>query len=69
MKTLGESCHELEKVLSCIEDDCQLILTSLDKFEGYVGSYAIGRLIRKLTILGAWIIAQAESLYEQHNRQ
>jgi len=69
MKTLGESCHELEKVLSCIEDDCQLILTSLDKFEGYVGSYAIGRLIRKLTILGAWIIAQAESLYEQHNGQ
>lgn len=69
MKTLGESCHALEKVLSCIGDDCQLILTSLDRFESCVCSYAIGRLIRKLRILGAWMIAQAESLYEQHKSQ
>jgi len=69
MEPLKETCGELEKVLSHIENDCQVILTSLTGFEDYVGSYAVQRLGRKLQILSCWIIAQAESLYEQHKSQ
>jgi len=67
MKTLGETCHELEKVLSCIEDDCQLTLTSLDRFYGYVGSYAAGSLRHKLLTLGHWIIDVEKSHYREHD--
>ena len=69
METLQDSCHELEQVLAQVNDRCQAISTKLNEFEEYVASYAVGRLVRKLTILGAWIIAQAESLYKQHKTQ
>jgi len=69
MEKLEEGCCELKQVLDQVEHDCQAILTKLNEFEEYVASYAIGRLVRKLTILGAWMIAQAESLYEQHKGQ
>lgn len=69
MEPLKETCGELEKVLSHIENDCQAILASLNEFDCYVGSYAVAGLTRKLQILSCWIIALAESLYKEHKGQ
>ena len=52
-----------------MEDHCQVILTELNEFEEYVASYAIRRLVRKLTVLAWWVITMAERLYKEHSFQ
>ena len=69
MVTLDESCRELKQVLSHAEHCCQIILTTLSEFEGYLVSYAAGRLRLKLDILGSWINALAELRYKEHGNQ
>jgi len=66
MEMLKEICSEVEKVLDHVENDCQVIIHSLNDFGNYVSSYAAWRLGRKLQILGSWIIVLVEGLYKEH---
>ena len=66
MKTIEESCRESKEVLGNVEHECQVILSNLNKVEEYLATYAAGRLKRKLSILGNWIIVCEKHLYEIH---
>jgi hypothetical protein len=66
MPTLKDSCQELQQRLAQVEGQCQDTSNILLEFEGHVSSYIASRLIRKLRILAAWIIARAEALYKEH---
>lgn len=69
METLDRSCRELKQVLGHVEHCCQIILTNLNEFEGYLATYAPGCLRRKLDILGSWINALAELRYKEHENR
>ena len=69
METIEESCRELKQVLGHVEHCCQIILTSLNEFEEYLATYAVGRLRCKLDILGSWINALAELRYKEHENR
>jgi hypothetical protein len=69
MQKLQDSCLELEQVLARVKDQCRDMLASLDRFNSYVASYAVGRLVRRLAILSSWVSAVAETLYREHESQ
>jgi hypothetical protein len=69
MPTVNNVCLELEQTLSKLEDRCHKIIGEMTKFDSYVASYAIERLTSRLRILEGWIIAWAEHLYEEHDKQ
>jgi hypothetical protein len=63
---LRDSCCELEQVLSQLEKRGQVMVASLDKFDRYTSLYAVGRLVDKLALLGAWVSMRAETLNREH---
>lgn len=66
MDMLREICSELETILDHVESDCQVIIHGLNNLGNYASSYAVSRLVRKLQILGSWIIVLVERLYKEH---
>lgn len=66
MGILAETCQELKQTLADIENQCQIILDNVQQFDKRVSSYARERLVRKLSILGNWIIVCEKHLYEIH---
>jgi hypothetical protein len=58
--------HVREQVLSQLEKRCLVMMSSLDRFDKYVSSYAVMRLIEKLSLLGAWVSMRAEALNREH---
>jgi len=66
MTALGYVYHEMAQFLTELEETCLTILRDLGEFENYAGSYAVNRLLRKLSILGYWIADITKSLYKEH---
>ena len=66
MTALGDVYHEMAQSLMELEEACLTILRDLGEFENYAGSYAVNRILRKLLIIGYWIIDLTTSLYKEH---
>lgn len=66
MSALGDVCYEMAQVLTELERACLTILRDLGEFENYTSLYAVNRILRKLSILGYWVISITKSLYEEN---
>jgi len=69
MSKLSDSCAELQQVSSEVEERCLVMMSSLDRFDKYASSYAVMRLVDKLSLLGAWVSMRAEALHGEHKGQ
>ena len=66
MAEMEDARRELEHVLTAVSYECQQILTRVQAFEDYAGSYLTGRLRLKLFVIRDWITAQSNRLYREH---
>lgn len=66
MESMDLRRSEVERVLTHAEESCQEILDSVNKFDHYMGYYALGVLTNKLQDLAVWVVARAQILYKEH---